>query len=185
MTLREEFCRADEEPLLDEKITRLFLGDTDEVSHDVRDEAELLAAVVPLTTDVDHPEGLGILPAVEPVDHEVQPSDRLPVVVAQHEVRLIILVDGAQLAQSVEDFLVVRQRDRFVVELVLRTREDLFGDGRLFVGHIRTLSALGDIVHDVNYQFKHRNLLQSDLLTSKLLTARTCIMSYEHRIGDF
>jgi len=150
--LREELGRADEQPLFDEEVARFLLGDTDEVGHDITDQAELLNAIVPLAADVDHPEGVGVLPAVESVDHEVQPADRLPVVVPQHEVRAVVLVDGSQFAQGVEDLLVVRQRDLFLVELVLRTSKDLLGDGRLFVGHIQALSAPCDMIYGVNHR---------------------------------
>ena len=144
--------RADEQPLFDEEVARFLLGDTDEVGHDITDQAELLDAVVPLPTDVDHSESVGVLPAVESIDHEVQPADRLPVVVPQHEVRAVVLVDGSQFAQGAEDLLVVRQRNLFLVELVLRTREDLFGDRRLFVGYIQALSAPCDMVYEVNHR---------------------------------
>jgi len=153
VTLREELRRADEEALLDEEVTRLLLCDADEIRYDIGDQAELLDAIVPLTTDVDHPEGIGVLPAVEAVDHEVQPADRFPVVVAQYEVRALIFVDGGQFTQGVEDFLVVRQRYLLVVELVLRTHEDLLGDGWLLVGHTRLLSAPCDMVYEVNHRF--------------------------------
>ncbi len=152
VAFREELRRADEESLFNEKVTRFLLGDADQVGHDVGDQAELLDAVVPLATDVDHPEGVSVLPAIESINHEIQPADRFPVVVAQDEVRTFIFVDGSQFAQGMEDLLVVRQRNLFVVELVLRTREDFLGDGRLIVGHIRPLSAPCDMVYGVNYQ---------------------------------
>jgi hypothetical protein len=108
VALREGLTRADELSLLDVEVTRLFLGNADEIGHDVGDQTELLDAVIPFPADVDHSEGVGVLPAVEAVDHEVQAADRLPVVVPQHEVRLVVLVDGRQFAQGVEDLLVVR-----------------------------------------------------------------------------
>lgn len=35
------------------------------------------------------------------------------------------------------------------------------------------------------HQFNRSDLLQSDLLKGELLAARMCIVSYEHRNGDF
>ena len=35
VTLREELRRTDEKPLFDEKVTRFFLSDVDEVGHDI------------------------------------------------------------------------------------------------------------------------------------------------------
>jgi len=42
VALREELGRADEQPLFDEEVARFLLGDTDEVGHDITDQAELL-----------------------------------------------------------------------------------------------------------------------------------------------
>jgi hypothetical protein len=86
VALCEELCRADEQALFDKEVTQFFLGDANEVGHDVGNQVELLDAVVSLATDVDHPEGVGVLPAVETVDYEDQPPNRLPVVVTQDEV---------------------------------------------------------------------------------------------------
>jgi len=173
---------SDDEPPVPEEVLTSAKDQLDEEEISVADNEEILHALSELTPVYENDRSYFVLGNYdrEPIRRLNLGVDRLPVVVPQHEVRLVILVDGGQLAQSVEDFLVVRQRDRFVVELVLRTREDLFGDGRLFVGHIRTLSASGDIVYEVNYQLNRRGLLWSDLLRGKLLVARTCIVSYEH-----
>ena len=82
----EEISLAD-----NEEIAWLRLGDADEEGHDVGDQAELLDAVVPLPSDVDHPESVGVLPAVEAVYHKVQPPDRLPAIIPEHEVRPVVL----------------------------------------------------------------------------------------------
>jgi hypothetical protein len=41
-SFREELRRVDKQPLPNEKVARLLLGDPDEVRHDVADQAELL-----------------------------------------------------------------------------------------------------------------------------------------------
>ena len=67
------------------EVARYPLGDTGEGGRDITGQVELLDAVVSLAADVDHPEGVGVLPAVASINDEVQPADRLPVVVSQHE----------------------------------------------------------------------------------------------------
>jgi hypothetical protein len=103
VTFREVLGRADEQSLFDEEVIWLFFGDSDEVRHDIGDQAELLDAVVPFSTDIDHSERVCVGATVETVHYQVQPSDRLPVVVSEDEVRLVVLVDRSQLAQGVED----------------------------------------------------------------------------------
>jgi len=82
VTLGKVLGRTDEEPLLNKEVTRFFLSNTDKIGHDIADQEELLDAVIPLSSDIDHSEGVGVLSTVEPVDHEVQPAYRLPVVVS-------------------------------------------------------------------------------------------------------
>jgi len=70
---------------------------------------------------------------------QVQPSDRLPVVASEDKVRPVVLVDRSQLAQGVGA--------SSLVELVLRTLQDLLGDGRLLVGYTLSLSASHHMVY--------------------------------------
>jgi len=69
---------------------------------------------------------------------QVQPSDRLPVVASEDKVRPVVLVDRSQLAQG---------GGLLLVELVLRTLQDLLGDGRLLVGYTLSLSASHHMVY--------------------------------------
>jgi len=50
------------------------------------------------------------------------------------------------------DIVVAPDSKADFVELVLRTREDFLGDGRLLVGHTRFLSAPCDMVYRVNHR---------------------------------
>lgn len=58
-------------PASKEEVARFRFGDADEVRDDIGDQAELLDAVVPLNTDVDHPEGVCVRPSVQSIDHEI------------------------------------------------------------------------------------------------------------------
>nr|WP_211609205.1 hypothetical protein [Halogranum amylolyticum] len=109
VTLREVFSRADEQSLFDEEITRVLFSDTDKVCHEVSNETEFLNAVVPLASDIDHAERVAIGTAVEPVNYEIQPTNWFSVVVSEYEIRALVLVGWCELAECVENLLVIRE----------------------------------------------------------------------------
>jgi len=97
VTFREILSSADKKPLFDKEVAWIFLSNTHKICHDIGYQAEFLNTVVPLSSNINHPEGLGVFSSIEALDHQIQPANWLSVVIPYHEVQPVVFVDYRQL----------------------------------------------------------------------------------------
>ena len=155
---------SNEEPPVPEEVLTSAKDKLDEDEISLADNEEILHALSELTPVYENDRSYFVLG-----NYDREPIRRLNLVVdrlnRRQDAYAFRMVDiRGEWDNSIQKFCLIgdivtylvgvaeKEPSDFLVELVLRAGEDRLGDGRLFIGHIQTLSAPCDMIYGINHR---------------------------------